>query len=62
MLLEVGAEHCSGRSLTMRVLIDTGAEANLIRKGIMPEMMVPPQYPWRCTQPMGVAWMGDAGR
>jgi len=45
LLLEVTAEHPSGRTVTMHVLVDTGAEANLIRKGLMPDLMVPSTRP-----------------
>ena len=40
LMLDVRARCSDGRKLVLRVLIDTGAEANLIRKGLLaPELM-----------------------
>ena len=46
LLLDVRARGSDGRKLVLRVLVDTGAEANLVRKGLVtPELLKPAKTP-----------------
>ena len=45
LLMRIYAEHSNGRRIPLNVLIDTGADSNLIRKGMVSDLTTPARKP-----------------